>query len=242
MHNIAIVQLGFIKHKIDFQMLKDWQSDIFKVCQIEVCNNVPDGNGDWQTFLDDDLPAIVKRVAQSDFTIAITEYALEDNFFIRRIDDNCVAISLHFISDILENEHIPIENFILRNIYMLSIIYEKYNRDIPPSHVTIPDILHDETRSCIFDMCGLLADARYSSAQPCICSQCQAVLDKSQLDANTRHSLGRELKRIQKPLYYRISDFIKSHPIWALVITSLYGIILGVATNGIYDLVKTVFE
>jgi hypothetical protein len=40
-------------------------------------------------------------------------------------------------------------------------------------------------------------------------------------------SIEKELKKVRKRFYFRILDFVKIHPVWALVLSSLFAIFLG---------------
>ncbi|NES75431.1 MULTISPECIES: hypothetical protein [Okeania] len=51
-----------------------------------------------------------------------------------------------------------IENFIIRNLYEFCSIYLEYARD---ASLVEYSVAHDETRSCLFDMCGNKADTEF---------------------------------------------------------------------------------
>ena len=51
-------------------------------------------------------------------------------------------------------------------------------------------------------------------------------------------TLEKELKRLQKPLYNRMMDFVQAHPLLALTITSLFGLALNVVASVIFEKLK----
>ena len=234
MIKIAIVTLGHIKHRLDTSRLTKWKSEIFQITDVDSIRDLPDRELDWQLFADHELE-FINPSSEADITIAITEYALEDNFYLRRLDNNITVLSLYQTADACEWNDIPLENFILRNIYELCAIL-KLERRIPSTTDRIPDIIHDDTRSCIFDMCGIKTDIIYSASQPGLCNQCRARLSSSQITSGFLNNLEKELRKIRKPLYYRITGFIKTHPLWTIAITIGAGLVTNMASSFLYDL------
>ena len=107
--------------------------------------------------------------------------------------------------------------------------------DLSNTSDEIPDIIHDETRGCLFDMNGKKADIIYSTSKLILCPQCAAFLQQRELPRNFVENLTTEIRKIRKQLFYRISDFVKKHPLWSIVIgitTQLFiGIIAGLLAN-----------
>ena len=234
MTKIAIITLGHIKHRLDISRLTKWKSNIFQITDVDSILDLPDGELDWQLYADHELE-FVKPSSKADITIAITEYALEDNFYLRRLDNNIAVLSLYQTADACEWNDIPLENFILRNIYELCAI-QKLEKKIPSTTDRIPEIIHDDTRHCIFDMCGIKTDIIYSASQPGLCSQCRAKLSSNQITSGFLNSLENELRKIRKPLYYQITGFIKIHPLWTIAITIIAGLSINMASSFLYDL------
>jgi hypothetical protein len=141
-------------------------------------------------------------------------------------------LSLDETADILRDVNLPLENFIIRSLYELCSAYLEHGRQIPES---VYAIAHDETRSCLFDMNANKADIVFSTAKPMICDSCKARIMRSQISKEFLLGVEKELKLIRKPLYYRLVDLIKTHPIWALFITSMGAIILNILSNYVYD-------
>ena len=108
MKQISVVQLGFLKRQINLRKLKQWKSKLFSIDTVNEISYMPktDYSDDWQSLSDEQVSTNVKRDNNSDITIAITEYKLEGNFYMRRVDNNVVVISLFEVGDILQNYHI----------------------------------------------------------------------------------------------------------------------------------------
>jgi len=241
--DISIVQLGQLKRQINFGMLQQWKSKIFKINSVSEILQIPNSENsiNWQYLSDDLVRSYIKCDSNAKITIAITEYSLEDNFYMRKVDSGLTIISLFQVGDILRYSDIPVENFILRNIYKIVTLTYVY-LDLPNTSDEIPDIIHEETRSCLFDISGIKTDIVYSSSKPSLCPQCEANLRQRQLPKGFMNDLISEIKKIRKPLFCRISDFIKCHPVWAIIIgiaTQLcIGLAAGLFANYLYYLIK----
>lgn len=70
--------------------------------------------------------------------------------------------------------------------------------------------LHDDTRNCLFDMCGLKKDVAIKYGVPSLCSACIAKIESTAVDKEFIPLLNKEFKSFKKLLFYRIIDFIKS--------------------------------
>jgi hypothetical protein len=86
-------------------------------------------------------------------------------------------------------------------------------------------------------MCGLKEDIVLSASKPTLCYACEATIRRKPLNENFIAQLRKELKFIKKPLYYRIFDWVKKHPILSLVITLLTTIIVDFISTTLYNLI-----
>jgi len=244
MKNISIVQLGFLIRQVNLRKLERWMSKLFSIGTVNEISYMPESgcSDDWQYLTDENVSANVKHESNSDITIAITEYRLEGNFYMRRVNNNVVTISLFEVGDILQYYHIPLEYFILKNIYEIVTILHIYDR-LPTTREEIPDIIHDETRGCLFDMHGIKTDIIYFfTGRHSLCSQCEAYLVKKQLPKDFLKDLVCELRKIRKPAFYKIYDFVKCHPIWSIIIVVIsqlvIGLLAGLLANYLFFLLK----
>ncbi len=127
-------------------------------------------------------------------------------------------------------------------LYSYSLVYIKAGKKIPD----IEDIFsftHDETRGCLFDMNGIKTDLIASCHLPKLCDECQEKMRSDRVSNDIISLAQTEIKKIRKDLYYQILDFVKQHPIWSLVISTLFALVLGVTGSilgsTVYDSYKT---
>jgi hypothetical protein len=228
---LDIVRLGQLKRQIDFDFIKQWKSEFFEIKSILEIHNIPNFEDmlGWQ-HLHDDLVRSAVTYDKNRTTIVITEYSLEDNFYMRRIDKGLIIISFFEIGDILQSDNIPFENFIIKNIYEIVTLELAYP-DLPNTRDEIPDIIHYEPRGCLFDMNGMKTDIIYSTRKLILCPQCTAFLHNRVLPQNFIKGLISEIKKIKKPFYYRISDLIKRHPLWAILIAITSQVFIGIVAG-----------
>ncbi len=76
-------------------------------------------------------------------------------------------------------------------------------------------------------MTGIKDDIIYSSNNPIICPDCVERLRRDRISDETITLCKKEIKKIRKVLFYRITDFIKDHPVFAILISAVFAIILG---------------
>lgn len=232
---ITLVKLGYMKRPIDTSVISKWKSGLFDVIAIDEKTYIPNMNSDdWQYLSDTQVLDIISHDEKSDFTIAITEYELEDNFYMRRITEGVSVLSLFEVGDMLQYYNIPLENFIAINLYKMVALLKIY-RKLPITREEIPPIIHDETRSCLFDMNGIKLDVIYSTERPNICQRCQVTMKGIQLPHGFLNRICKELKKIRKPRYYRLQDYIKKRPLISIGIMMIGALIIGILANLAYD-------
>ena len=111
--------------------IEKWKSKIFQIDdEFENFTLPNDSDKEGWVFSDTNLKNIVPKDINSDFTIAITNVPLENNYYSRRIDNNLIIITFFQMKEILENKNIPLENIILRLIYGYCLVYLKYGHII----------------------------------------------------------------------------------------------------------------
>lgn len=237
---INLVKLGNLKFPISFPTLEGWQSDLMSIHRIAEVGVMPNAEGGNWTYSDAQLERLVTHEQSCDITVAIINAPLENNFYLRRFRNNTAVLSLYETGDILQFHDLKPEHFIIKNLYEIVLIFLENNRTVPNS---VYSVAHDETRSCLFDMCADKLDIVFSTAQPTICESCKVRLRSKQLDKDLLETLERELRRIRKALFYRISDFVKIHPLVTLLIAAISGLMLNVLGNILYNIdVKKLLE
>ena len=237
--NVALVSLGHQKQPVDMTFLANWRSESFKIASTELIAYTPNATGDNWEYPDSQLQKLVKPVRGADITFAVVSAPIERNYYSRRLRNNVVVFSIHEMAHILNEANFRIEHFLLRNIYQIAIYYQTQNDSVPES-----DLLswsHHDIRGCLFDMNSQKSDILYSMHQPKLCEACRTRIGQHQIDPAFLGALDRELRRLQRKLFYRIVDWVKAHPINSLLITAGFGISLNVVASIIFEKGKRVW-
>lgn len=232
---VKLVTLGNLKYPVDFSIVENWKSEIFEAHHVDQIQTLPDSDGDDWSYPDTQLSQLIAPDADFDFTIGIINARLEDNFYLRPLARNVGVLSLYETAEILHYSNLSLESFIVRTIYQVCAIYLESGRAIS---VNATSLVHDETRSCLYDLTANKADIVFSTAHPIICEPCKARIMGGQVPREFLATAEKELKRIKKQRYYRMADFVKAHPLTALLLTSATALILNIVANFIYDGIK----
>lgn len=234
---VKLVTLGNLKFAINFNAIERWKTAVFEAEHIDQIQALPNAEGpDWE-YTDDQLTRLLQTDNGFDFTLGIMNSPLQNGFYMRRLSNNICVLSLSETGPILQRANLEIEKFILRNIYQLTSLYLESNRRIPDSSYSLS---HDETRSCLFDMNANIEDIIFSTSNPIICHQCRARIMQSQVCKEFLPATEKELKKIKQALYFRIVEFVKKHPVWSLIFTTLGALVIDVSGNYVYDIIKDI--
>lgn len=200
-----------------------------------------DSDGPSWEFSDDLVKNQLPKKFDADFMIALVNVPIQDNWYSRRLGDNKIVFTFHEIREILEHYNIPIENVIYRLLYAYTLVYRSSEDQIPDFGGT-PEFTHDETRGCIFDMNGIKVDLVASCDRPIICDECQERLRQKRVSNLLIEFTQKEIKGIRRDLYYRVLGFIRKHPIWSFVLSSIIAVVIGtigsVIASFLYDKIK----
>ncbi len=226
---VQLVKLGEVNVWLDLGKITRWKSNLFQVLPKIDQHRLPArAEGYMWEYLDTQVSCALPERLDGDFLLAITDCPLEDNFYMRRLPNNRVCITLFQVRDILSRENIPVENFILKCLYEVLVLYTlSINNDgqLPKSEESYT---HDETKGCLFDMTGNKDDLATSCRAPILCDTCYADFSRNRVPTNLLDNIRLELKNIRKPMYYRIVSIVKRHPIISLVITGIAAILLNI--------------
>lgn len=238
-HKINLIQVGHVSHLVDFQKIKQWKSDLFEVTGIDCIEHLPDSDIE-DGYLDikytlNKLKLLLDCPVDADYAIAIMPYRFEDNFYMHRISNNCVVISLFGIVDILQIDNIAVEHFIIKQLYEICAIKHILN-DIASDDVY--QFIHRDTRGCLFDMNGERSDIIYNIERPIICEECKGKFKTKQIKTEILSTFEKELKRIHKPLILRLERYIKKYPFASLLLSVLTAILINVIANLICELLN----
>lgn len=231
MIKIRLAVLGHLAHPINLSRIKKWKSCLFKIEQDEGSYQITtDSDGLNWSYSDFNLSQLLPKRQDENILLIITNIPLEDNYFARRFSDNRVCLTYHEMVDILTIYNIPLENLILRVLYSISILYKRYGNRIPTRHEPT-NFAHDETKGCLYDMCGIKTDIIYSLNKPQLCEDCIYEITHNKnprIDKNIIDKVQIELKKIHKERYYQILDFVKRMPIITLILSTILTIIISV--------------
>lgn len=232
---ISLVLLGNLKYPVSIAELEAWRSQVISIKHGASVGHLPDAEGEDWVYPDDQLLGVLGADADSDFTLGLINAPLEGNFYLRRLSDKVAVLSLYQMADIVRYSDFTIEQFVLRNVYELAVLFAANGKLIPTDYATWA---HDETRGCLFDMNASKSDIVFSLHRPILCPACRTKVSAKQVPANLLPVLDKELKRIQKTLYVRIVEWVKRHPIIALVITASSGIALNLIASVVFEKAK----
>lgn len=239
---ITVATIGHMPAEFQKEKLKEWDSSIFEVVDgIENYSlNCQSDGDDWE-FTDAALENALPTKFSGDFLVSIVNVPIEGNWYTRRLTCNRVVFSFYEIKDILGLSNIPLENAIYRLFYAYLLLYQRSGNRIP-INAEKTSFTHDETRGCIFDMNGIKTDITHSCHKPILCSSCVERSRQEKVSSETIEKCQSEINRIQKDLFYRMTDFIRQHPVWSLAISGLTAIVLGatgsVVGSFIYEAIK----
>ena len=225
---IKLVTIGHLPLRLNLKRVSAWNSGVF-----ELANDIENfalrcdsDSEDWE-FSDSLLKEQLPTHNGADFLIAIVNVPIEDNWYSRRLGDNKIVFTFNQIKEFLAWENIPLENAILRILYAYSLLYRRSGNKIP-SLDEVKGFTHDETRGCLFDMNGIKSDLVESCDKPVLCVECEEHLRQERVSTQMIKTVQKEIRKIRKHLYFRVFDFVKSKPVVALVISSVFAILLGV--------------
>lgn len=237
---IEIIKLGETKHNTVINKLATYQkkSKLFEITEIKKVN-LPDSDSFSWGYSDRTLlPLLLKTKTNADIQLGVIDYPIEGNYFGRELTDSIGVISFYQTDMIFNDANLDLLNFLLLTIYQAVVLYS-CNKSIKDGE---DRLYHDESRKCLFDMCGLKENIVLSASGPTICYACEAKMRQSTLNEKFITQLKKELKTIKKPMYYRIIDWIKKHPILSLIITAISSVIINVVSSFIFDLILNVVK
>jgi hypothetical protein len=225
---IQLAILGRLPLDIDVTDLVRWRSAVFEIdANVESFHLNEDAEGaDWE-YTDHQLEKYLVHKVEADFLLVFVNVKLEANWYVRRLRNNRVLFTFHEISEILRFHKIPLSNAALRVLYALSLVYRRYGNRIPPASERT-NYAHDETRGCLFDMNAFKADLVQSCHRPTICEYCVAQLKSNHISNEVIDKVQAEIVHIQKPLFSRIEEFVRSHPIRSIAISLATALVIGV--------------
>lgn len=225
---ITVATVGHMPADFNRNKIQKWKSSIFEIDDEIQSYSLPcDSDGQGWEFTDRQISTILPSDFNGNFFVAIVNVPIEQNWYSRRLSNNRIVISFYEMKDILGHSNIPLENLIFKILYAYTLLYKRNGNRIPEV-VELAKFTHDETRGCIFDMNGIKSDAIYSCHNPIICSACVENLKREIVSVELIANCQKDIRKIKKLIYFRILDFIKCHPLLALLISGITAIIVGI--------------
>ncbi len=232
---ISLVSLGHLKYPVNIAGLEAWQSSVLNIQHGASVGHLPNSDGGSWEYSDENLLKVLSATPDSDFTVGLINVPLEDNYYMRRLTDNIAVLSLYEMADIVRYSEFTLEQYILRNLYELAVLFAANNKLIPQDYTTWA---HDEVRGCLFDMNASKSDIVFSLHRPKLCPACKTRVSSRQVPLAFIPKLEDELQRIQKSLFLRMTEWVKRHPIFALVLAAASGVLLNLIASVIFEKAK----
>lgn len=235
---VTIVLLGSLKYPVSMSYLEGWRSQIIKISHGASVGHLPDAEGDNWEYTSNQLGSLVHADNNASFTVALISAPLEGNYYMRRLGDKVAVISFFEMAEIVRFSDFTIENYIIRNIYELAVLYVANGALIPSDAYSWA---HDDVRGCLFDMNANKSDIVFSLHKPKLCDACKARVLLKQVDSGFFPALSKELQKIRKALYFIMSEWVKDHPILALIVAALSATSLNLIASIIFEKAKCQF-
>jgi len=234
-YSVSIVSVGSLKYSVDMKYLENWRSRIVTIKHGASISHIPNAVGTSWEYTDGQLIDLIHEEEDADFTFALINAGLESNYYLRRLGDKVCVLSLYEMAEIVKSSNFTVEHYILRNIYEILAFYVEYGGAVP-THAY--NLAHDDVRGCLFDMNPNKTDIVFSMNKPFLCDACRARMMAKQISAGFMSALDSELIRINRSLYFRIVEWIKAHPVCAILGTALSTIAINLASNFIFEVIK----
>lgn len=230
---ISLVSLGSLKCPVDTAYLAGWSSQLITINHAAVIDHLPNAEGSDWVYTDQQLSTLIQADVDADITLGLINARLENNYYMRPLGNKVAVLSLFEMAEIIRLSGFTIEDFILRNIYVATVLYAA-NVDINNAISWI----HDDVRGCLFDMNANKPDIVFSMHKPKLCDGCRSKIQSIQINSGFLPNLDKELSRIKKALYFRMSTWVKAHPLCALAITASSAVILNLIASVIFEKTK----
>lgn len=234
---ITLLILGAAKGRIDMSQVKKWKSSIFQIDNVKVIETLEDAEGEDWVYTDSQLARLTSHDEPTDFTLVLMNGPLEYNFYMRRVDEQVAVISFFDIAKEIQSYGFSLENYVIRNIYELVLIFGLCGKQFPPPP-EIYKFTHHDIRGCLFDMNADKTDLVYSLHKPTICHSCEHRIRTAKIEQAYLETLKGELEKLRKSLFFRLSDFVKMHPVTALAASLAFAVLANLIANYVPGLIS----
>jgi hypothetical protein len=235
---IRIVVMGRIPDELNLRKLLKWKSKLFAVSSSKQHHSMNNMQPDISSFYYSDVllrtnfpnASQVEKIAgddnKTDLTIYLVDIPIEGNYFSRVFDKNQIVITFYQAKNMLREEHIPFENYVLKRLYMYSLLFLSSRNN----HIVFKDedlCLHYERNGCLFDGCYIKEEFVDSCIKPIICGECYQLLRKSHIQDELLKTVDDELKKVTRGFRYGIIHWLHTHPLAYLLVSAAVSAIIG---------------
>ncbi|QDF27768.1 hypothetical protein [Halarcobacter anaerophilus] len=236
---IKIIMIGHIDRIVNFDLIKNHTSELFSIEGLDRKNDLPPPSKN-DGYLDvvysvDEVKSILSDVNCDGICIAVMNYKFLDNFYMHRISENKICISVSNLEYVLAKKDISLENFILKNIYEIFALYTIFNSDFSAN---VNEFTHEDTRGCLFDLNGDKNDIIYNTEKPIICDECLSRINKKTIPDDFIKIITKELNNIKKPWLKSVELFIKKYPLLSILITIVFSTSINILSSFIWKLIN----
>lgn len=224
-YKVIIYKLGFQRYNDKIEQLKKYKSPLFEICDCKEVKHLPENDYDWG-YTDGAIIELLREQKISndnvDLCLCFIDCVIEDNYFTRDLsdfDNKTVLCSFYQAAKMFNENNIDLFN------YLHGVVLNEIVQIATLGKVDEQKFLHDDTRNCLFDMCGEKNDILLKYSKPKLCSKCKSKIDEKSVNSDFLPNLEKEFKSFKKVLFYRILDFVKSKPLLSIIIASISSII-----------------
>ena len=237
--SIKIVLMGHLRHHLNLKSLQSVKSKYFKIETVEHIDNLPEPkNNDGYlsiVYAKDEISNFLKKTECSGICVGIMNYRFEDNFYMHRVGNNKMCISIAEIDHLLLENEISIENFIIKCIYEAVVFYKIFGNIVDDR---VYGFVHRDTRGCLFDLNGDTNDILYNTEKPNICDECCGKINHYSLPSDFLKTIKKELKNIKKPKIKAIEIFIRKYPLFSVLITFVISVVINIISSYLWECIK----
>ena len=237
-YQVRLCLLGYQRYKNTINRLRNFNSKLFEITDCLEIQQMPPCDYNW-IYTDDTICNLLaeNKINNSsvDLCLCFTDQPIEANFFTRDLsdfDNKTVLCSFSQVEYIFAQKNVDLFN------YVHGIVLNELVQIATLHKVDESFFLHDDTRNCLFDMCGCKEDITLKYSFPRLCTDCTSKIQKQAIDKNFIPLLENEFKTFKKPLFYRILDFVKQKPVLSILITLASSLIINLLSSFLFEMLK----
>lgn len=237
---IQLCLLGYQRYSDVIAKLQNYHSKLFDITNCIQIKQMPQTDFGW-IYTDATICNLLSANnidnSSLDLCLCFIDLPIEENYFTRDLSDfdsKTVLCSFYQVEHIFSQNNVNLFN------YVLCIVLNKLVQIATLHEVNEKYYLHNDTRNCLFDMCGIKNDIVLKYGKPHICADCISKIESHLIEKEFIPLLQQEFKSFKKPLFYRILDFVKKQPVLSIIITFISTIIMNLISSYLFELLKEI--